>query len=188
MIDALLLHGANLHAKHPTTKETAVMYAARTGSTRALATLLSKGGAATDVDADGRTALHLAGLELYEGSGSEAMVHLLVDRGLAVDAMDSRGNTALHIACFFGGDAMYVAALLEVGAVVNKVDDNGNTALHFSAKTGKTKETRMLLEAGAQMELKNMNGETALERARKAMEVDVVALLEEWERGRISTL
>ena len=187
MIEALLSHGADLHAKHPTTKETAVMYAARTGSQRALEKLLSKGGSATDIDADGRTALHLAGLELYEGSGSEAMVGLLVGRGLAVDLIDSRGNTALHIACFFGGDAQYVSALLEVGAEVDRVDDNGNAALHFSAKTGKMKETRLLLEAGAKVGLKNLNGETALKRAREAMKMDVVLLLEEWGAGRRET-
>ena len=64
---------------------------------------------------------------------------------------------------------------------------DGNTSLHVAAGQGDERVVRVLLEAGAKMELKNMNGETALERARKAMEVDVVALLEEWERGRIST-
>ena len=107
LIQQLVMHGADINAFHPTTKETAVMYAARTGSNNALVLLLSLNANSKSRDSDGRTALHLAALQLSPGGGSKELVRSLYDTGADPNAVDLKGNTPLHMACFFGGDATF---------------------------------------------------------------------------------
>ena len=173
LIQQLVMHGADINAFHPTTKETAVMYAARTGSNDALVLLLSLNANSKSRDSDGRTALHLAALQLFPGGGSKELVRSLYDAGADPNAVDLKGNTPLHMACFFGGDATFVQELLtsNVGAHVNAADHNGNTALHFAASKGKLKEVAILIQHGANITLINAAAETAVSRATAAAAV-----------------
>ena len=168
MIAQLVEHGVDINKGHPSTKETALMYAARTGSNSAVQLLLSLNAAASLQDTDGRTALHLAALELFPGGGSAEIVRQLFNAGVDPNAQDKRGNTALHMSCFFGGDSMFVQELLDVGAAVNQVDKNGNSALHFASLKGKVEEVQLLITNGALLAIQNRNGLTALRRAETA--------------------
>lgn len=94
--------------------------------------------AATDVDKDGRTALHYA----LQSQGStdedqEEIVKLLVAAMTSVDIEDSQGRTPLHLASL-SCRVSIVSILLESGANPSIKDNRGYNALHHVAQSSLT--------------------------------------------------
>jgi ankyrin repeat protein len=76
------------------------------------------------------------------------------------------------------GDTSAVRALIQQGADVNAAQGDGMTALHWSAASGDTRLTSMLLFAGARFNAKTRNGNyTPLHVAAKAGKAGPIAVL-----------
>jgi hypothetical protein len=89
IIELLLVHGADVHAKDKTFGNTALMWAAARGNQESVELLLERG-AAVDAQVYGKTALTWAA-----ENGHKEMVQLLLERGADVDAKNEDGSTAL---------------------------------------------------------------------------------------------
>ena len=59
----------------------------------------------------------------------------------------------------------------------------GWTALHFAASGGSSEVTKCLLEAEVQL-LSTTDGDTAIDFAREEMNVDILELLQRYERAK----
>ena len=196
---------ANTHAAH-STGTTALMFAAREGSTEALLVLLAafkresggsggsgSGSGASSVDhvlaelertdEHLNTALHLAAL-----GGKVASARVLIEAGGDRTAAwmlrkNSHGNTALQYAahkCDLG--ATLTDMLLAVPAVAAAVDEpanNGRTALMLAANNNRVQCVASLLKAGANPHAGSGTGDSALSLATSKGHAKVMELLEQ---------
>ena len=168
MVELLLDHGADLHAKHRSGNTPLIMSAdpsflemnAKPGggpvfaSSEVMRLLLSKGANPNDVGQFGRTALMQA--------DSATKVSLLLARGAQVNAKDDEGATALtrHVE---RGDVAIVEALLKAGAEgLNAQNTDGETLLMTAVRAGRTDLAKVLLAQGADPNLVDVLGDTAL--------------------------
>ena len=193
---------ANIHAAH-STGTTALMFAAREGSTEALLVLLAafkresggsgSGSGASSVDhvlaelertdEHLNTALHLAAL-----GGKVASARVLIEAGGDRAAAwmlrkNSHGNTALQYAahkCDLG--ATLTDMLLAVPAVAAAVDEpanNGRTALMLAANNNRVQCVASLLKAGANPHAGSGTGDSALSLATSKGHAKVVELFQQ---------
>jgi ankyrin repeat protein len=173
---AVLCAAPTLNAAAPG-DDAALLAAARSGDTAALATQLRAGANANAAEPDGTRALHYAAergdaravqlllaahadpraitelqaMPLQQAcyGGSAEVVKLLVRAGADVRASDLAGETML-MACARGGSAEAVRLLLRAGAEKDAVDRNfGQTALIFAAREGNEAVVRELIASGA---------------------------------------
>ena len=131
-----------------------------------LAQMLSSAGANVDrADADGNSALHLAGIDT-DGD----RVSALLEAGASINATNHQGRTPLHVFAQKiytwdlddGMDAPF-QRLLKAHPNVNAQDHEGFTPLHVLAQADtsfKVEATKALLEAGANPNLRDHHGRT----------------------------
>ena len=123
---------------------TALMFAARSGDTKAMQRLIAAGADVNAHNAAGNTALMIASKNV-----NISAARLLLDRGADVNATNNQGETALmNIGCERGGDrdnpygckTDIAALLIKRGANVNARDGKNRTALERFSNTGDYQE------------------------------------------------
>jgi len=129
--------------------------------------------AVNERDADGVTALMLAGL-----SGSSGEVGQLLDQGADVNAQSRGGTTALMLASLKGRTEA-IGPLLGKGADVNAQDKGGRTALMYASLGGHTAVVGQLLGRGADLDVEDEDGKTALMYASRNGHADLEQLLQQ---------
>ena len=113
---------ADLSTRHPETGETVLHYAARYGTPKVVAALITKGTRVNSRDKDGATALHAA-----VKSGNVGVLAVLIEK-ININAQDKDGNTSLHDAVL-ANQQQAVLLLLENGADIAIANANGKTPL-----------------------------------------------------------
>ena len=114
----------------------------------------------TAVDADHRTALHVAA-----SLGLDSIVEMLLDKGAQVDARDSQGDTPLHVAAKHSKIDVIKSLITSGRAPVNASNNAHLTPLVLAINEGVDPDVvRTLLEHGADpnVSIMNNNGGTAL--------------------------
>mmetsp|Transcript_17732 Transcript_17732/g.43007 ORF Transcript_17732/g.43007 Transcript_17732/m.43007 type:complete len:335 (+) Transcript_17732:1474-2478(+) len=152
MVELLLAHGGDVKCKTTRSGEvhqTALHICAAHGDPSSLSLLVGKGGDVNELDAEGRTPLHLAA----EG-GHAAVVEALLEAG-ANPAAAHPGRTALHVAAEKGFFPV-CEALLKKNADVNvKVQEEtrgaGMTALLLAAAHAHSGTAELLVHMGAEV-------------------------------------
>ncbi len=145
--------------------------AALAGELEKARTLLARGAAPADTNAEGRTALMLAAF-----NGHVEVGRLLLERGANVQAQDAMGRTALMYAASGPYEAT-VRLLLERGADANICDkDERWTALMFAAAEGQIAVVRALLSHGADPARTDIDGDKAVDFASRNGHAAVAAL------------
>ncbi|XP_041355392.1 uncharacterized protein LOC121373015 [Gigantopelta aegis] len=129
---------------------------ARGGCLESLAILMDNGCNISALNAEQKTALHVA-VEFNQPN----MVKTLLKNGLNVNVVDCNRDSPLHMATRCGS-LKSVAYLLENEADVNMQDDDGNTPLHFAAEYASTEIVSSLVEKGAQVNIQNRSRKTAI--------------------------
>jgi len=189
LADLLVARGVRT-GKSDTRGNTALMLAAGSENTAAVAYLLRRGVSPNRANADGRTALMLAcysqepqGENDVVGIPCPQCVRLLLDHGGSPNRHDNRGNTALHYACTvypYGGSDGYsgeqlqiIGRLLRHGARINAVNGSGETALFAAVRSctpsnydDTARILAYLLRHGAATKIRNKHGQTAAQLAR----------------------
>ena len=100
---------------------------AQQNSTFLTRTFIALGANPTDVDPEGRSALHFAGY-----LGADQVIPVLVEKGTPVNLPDTEGRTALHLAAY-AGQTSAVAALMDQKADPEIKETVGEmTALHLA--------------------------------------------------------
>jgi hypothetical protein len=93
--------------------------------------------------------------------------------GAAMSAQDLRARTALHLAAERGSQKM-IKLLIGQGAEASPVDRLGRTPLHLSAQ-GYGEATKLLVDEGVQgLTTRDLTEEKGLERATKALDVELL--------------
>ncbi|KAH0559956.1 hypothetical protein GP486_003522 [Trichoglossum hirsutum] len=157
IVEALLEHGANLHAVSDR-GETVLHRAARGGHEDMVRVLLSKGLNPEDEGDDGDRVIH----EAARG-GHEAIVRLLVEYGVDVTAESTMNGTALAVAARKGPLSL-VEFLLEKGLDPN-VRSRDHTALTEAIDAVQVDVAKLLLDHGADVNLSTFHGVTCFQLA-----------------------
>jgi len=126
-----------------------------------------------DKNAEGLTALHVAGF-----LGAEQAIDVLVLKGATVNATDKDNRTPLHLAAYEGRtDA--VKSLLRHGANIEARENaNGMTAIHLAAVKGSTDVVQALIDNNADVNALANNDVTPLLIANQEKKIAVADLLE----------
>ena len=132
-------------------------FAARTGDTAKIRSILDAGAAVEGRDKWGLSPLMWA----CKPDGLEA-VRLLIDAGAEVNARDDRGETALMKASQDWETGEVIRFLLEAAAAIDAADDEGRTALMHAIDSGALEPARALIEAGADVNARDLAGRTPL--------------------------
>ena len=153
--------------------------------------LLLEGGADVDkADSYGNTALMNAAV-----AGYAEVVEKLLSQGATADLEGSGGQTALMKAAK-ANTGKCITALVNAKASLDTSDGNGNTALMLAASKGNARAVQKLLDSGASTVRRNDAGQSVMDVAQEFAEeqqqqgdgseqsdaIDVVAILEAWER------
>jgi ankyrin repeat protein len=187
LLAVLLQHGNTTAADLNIRDEqgyTALHWAARNGSSQALAKLLALPDVRAHVrNLDGNTPLHYfaerCASASYLGSGQR-----LIDRGAHVNATNNNGETALHKA-MFNNTSIELRKKLVMWLLANHADPNirsakGDSPLHYAVYMAHPQLVLPLLQGGADMDAIAADGSTALEIARREQKPAIVAALQEY--------
>ena len=124
--------------------QSSLVYAANTGSTKAVALLLESGTAdPNDVVGDSATAMPLLVHAL--ASNTESLAELLIKHGAHVDAV--QGGVAPLLLAAQAGSTKLIQLLISKGADLTAASDSGVTALMILAAAGHVRGVRLILEA-----------------------------------------
>ena len=137
------------------TKEAAIIWAARSGKLQAVRALAISNADVTCRSHCRVTALHCA------AKHSEEMCQELIAHGADVEAKDDDGRTPLHWAAD-SGNVGTAFALLAAGAKQNLVDRHGNTPLHLAANTKNPNVVEVLAKGRPALAARNKAGYTPL--------------------------
>lgn len=156
--------------------DTALSYAAESGSLPCLKALLKVGAKVDNVDVEARPpAAPPSPLTLPQGwtplheaarNGHTECVRELLARGAKVNPSDLSGFTPLCWAAKYGKNAT-VQLLLDAGADVNARNAAGFTPLQLATDADATETVRLLLKHGAAAKLQNNEGQSAWHIARQ---------------------
>lgn len=140
---------------------------------------ISSGGDVNQVNAHGRTLIHLAAQY-----GTPENLLLLLDAGADVLTRNNLGQSALHFAVD-GGSAENITILLRNGAEVNVSDNFQISPLHRAVSLGASRITKgdsvtLLLSSGADINARTEQGETPVHWAATSyyIEYNLVPLLD----------
>lgn len=171
---ALIAHGADIHARDGLDGNQPLHFAAVAGRTEVAKLLLAKGVRADPRGPHDETPLHYAALY-----GQRRMISFLVAQGVDLNATDNNGIRPIQYAyrrrqdaaadllrqlgampddlhdAVNAGDTARVQYFLAHGADVNERDVGWSTPLDLAAATGQVAVAVMLLDAGADIEAAN---------------------------------
>ncbi len=157
MVEALLLHGANIDSQDAD-GQTALMYSMVSDDTQFLKLLLKQyprpDGSLLDNNGDSALTLALKNFR-------QDMLEMLLDNGYNQDQLDGNQQTLLHIAALYGFSD-FVTCLLTYNADINIVDANGDTPIMIAARENNSEIVKLLLAEGADLSITNLAGESAL--------------------------
>lgn len=144
LAETLVARGVSLDAKvngRPLVLEMLVQY-----NESAAQWLVERGAAATDVDDQGRTALHIAAQNGFGALG----VSLVAAHPALARARDATGRTPLHeaVSNWWGSEAI-ARAVIALGGTVDVADNEGRTPLHVALEVYGEDAARALFAAGA---------------------------------------
>ncbi|XP_042565325.1 ankycorbin isoform X2 [Clupea harengus] len=145
------------------------------GEADKVASLLAKKGAsAVKLDAEGKSALHVAALR-----GQVECLAVILAHGVDVSVIDASGFTALHLAAK-NNHQDCAKKLIQSKSVVDAPDGSGKTALHHAAACGNLPIVQLLCEHKCPVNLKDAEGFTPLLLSARHAHADVCGTLVEW--------
>jgi ankyrin repeat protein len=165
----LLQHGGLIreqHLHHPSLLLDALLM----GKREFAMLLILLGAPRSNVETQGRSALHMA----VEMQDMELVSQLVCAEN--INLQDVHGATALHLAASLA-DSRSTALLLQHQAAINLTDSCGQTPLLYACDLDDSTVAMQLLAAKAQTTQLNCNGQTPLIVATQAGKLDVVRLL-----------
>uniref|UniRef100_A0A673KKV2 Uveal autoantigen with coiled-coil domains and ankyrin repeats protein-like n=1 Tax=Sinocyclocheilus rhinocerous TaxID=307959 RepID=A0A673KKV2_9TELE len=139
------------------------------------AVLGKKGIIPTKLDAEGRSAFHLAA-----SRGHLDCLNLILNHGVDITATDATGKNALHLAAR-NAQSLCVQKLLQHNCPVGNVDLQGRTALHDAVMAGCSSSVKLLCDNGALVNASDFDGRTPLVLATQMCHPHICQLL--LERG-----
>jgi len=154
MVELLLEHGADIHAKR-TNGVMPIHLAAGVGNIYAVKKFL-EANIPADVQGDDKNATPLF---FAAEHGCLEIANLLIDRGADVDyQIKDKLRSPLHQACQ-NGHKDVVVRLIEAGAMVNVIDKKKLTPLHMAAYNDEVEVVRYLVEHKADPDAANKDGD-----------------------------
>lgn len=132
-----------------------LLFAAERNFAEAVALLLKKGADANAIDADGKTALMLCGLDMYhirKTGGGRTAPGLKEEMKKDKKALEKRQKAAGKV----------VELLIKAGADIQRADKEGATALHHAVRRDDLIVVKLLVAAGAKADARNKQGQSAL--------------------------
>ena len=152
---------------------TPLMFAAEGGHTEIVNVLLKYHADPNLKDANGATALRLAGITRPE------IVEALLQYGADPNAADKNGKTLLSVACETGGHALLIHLLLQHGADPNVKGDNGPplVSLIEMGVEGNTPLVKEMLSKGANANVSDAAGTPALVWVAERGNVEIAKML-----------
>ncbi|KAJ5882525.1 ankyrin [Penicillium soppii] len=172
IVDCLLSHGADIHAKD--SKDwTSFHLAASEGHLKILQRLLKRDLEILELrTSEDDTALTLA---TYEGH--TAIVEYLISRGADIYAKDSDGRTAWHLSAVKGHSEIMMLLFQRDKNLLETEDSNQTTALLLAGQFGRTSVANYLLSIGANIDARNSETDTAIHLAAESGSLDIVELI-----------
>lgn len=147
--------------------------AAHDGDLKTVEAKLKEGANVNGMDAEGRTALMLAGF-----NGHSEIILKLLEEGASINRRDIMGRTALLYTAT-GPFPEAVKILLDKGANPNVVDSEEHfSPLMHAAAEGNLDVVKILVEAGSDITLTDVDGDNAASFARQSGHLEVASLLE----------
>lgn len=126
MVD-LIMHGADMEAKHSASQESPMHLAARRGHHTAVSALLAAGAQTTVL-----SRRNLFPMDLAACHGHSRTVREFLDCGIDPNTKNPLGYTALHQAAYHN-EAETLEMLVDAGGNLNAVTKKGHTPLHAAA-------------------------------------------------------
>ncbi|KAL2100026.1 hypothetical protein ACEWY4_004420 [Coilia grayii] len=136
--------------------------------------LAKKGASAVKLDAEGKSALHVAAMK-----GQAECLAVILAHGADVSVIDASGSTALHLAAK-NNHQDCAKKLIQSKSALDACDGSGKTALHHAAVCGNTAIVQLLCEHKCQVNLQDAEGYTPLLLSAKHAHADVCHSLVEW--------
>ncbi|XP_062922265.1 uveal autoantigen with coiled-coil domains and ankyrin repeats-like isoform X2 [Mobula hypostoma] len=118
--------------------------------------LAKRGVTPTKLDAEGRSAFHIAAAK-----GDVPCINAMLSHGVDVAATDAAGRSVLHLAAK-SGQSLCLQRLLQQDCPVDTIDHEGKSALHDAAVAGCASCVKLLLDHGAVVNVKDQDGGTPL--------------------------
>lgn len=171
VFDLLISRGALPGRVSPSSGRLPLHTAAEVGCEEIVRTLLGKGAAVDQVDADGHSALYFTadrGRRRWATLVAKILVEAGANPNLAARPREGSsadgGVTPLMLAV--KQDLEFLQLLLDKGGDPNLVDRQGRSAMHHAIHWGRDKAVSALLARGAKLGLRDKNGRTPLGLAR----------------------
>ncbi|XP_067124218.1 uncharacterized protein [Centruroides vittatus] len=155
----LLQHGAQVDCRDQEGRQP-LLWAACSGSSDAILSIISAGGSIDAKDNDGLSALHYAA-----SRGHTDCVDVLITLcGSNIDETDNSGCTALYYSVAMG-QADCTQLLLKYGSDADHRDLKGRTPAHCGAAKGHLEMLKILESHGANLWIRNLKGDLPLHEA-----------------------
>lgn len=167
----LLANHATVDLKSPQLQNTALHFAALSGSTTVINLLLSKGADINAKNRNRKTPLFWA----IRQENEEAII-VLLDNGAKIDALDIDGISPLHDAVFYESLPV-IEILLNRGSQIDTRDFREQTPLHFAAQKQNVDLGALLIKKGAEIHARDFLGNTPLHHATSFRSIAMARLL-----------